>query len=72
SRKPSMKLKAPTEPKEGRVVSALYDFEAENDQELTFHYNDKITILEEVDDNWYRGTLNGQIGIFPKTYVDKN
>eukprot|EP01134_Creolimax_fragrantissima_P002429 CFRG2429T1 len=70
-RKPSVKLKAPTQPKEGRVVIAAYDFDAENDQELAFHAEDKITIIEEVDDNWYRGTFNGKVGIFPKTYVEK-
>ena len=29
-----------------------------------------ITILKRVDDNWYEGELNDQIGIFPTNYIE--
>ena len=30
---------------------------------------DEIILLKRVDDNWYEGERNGQIGILPVNYV---
>ncbi|CAG0885203.1 unnamed protein product [Darwinula stevensoni] len=48
---------------------ALYDFEAENPEELTFKEGDMIQLDCKLDDNWYRGTVHGRSGIFPVSYV---
>lgn len=29
-----------------------------------------ITVLRQLDDNWYEGELGNQIGIFPLAYVE--
>ena len=34
--------------------------------------NDMITVLRQLDDNWYEGELGNQIGIFPVAYVEVN
>lgn len=52
-----------------RYVKALFDFTAENPQELTFKQGDQIELLQELDDNWLEGALNGRAGIFPRSYV---
>ncbi|THD28246.1 Sh3-containing grb2 protein 1 (Endophilin II) [Fasciola hepatica] len=49
---------------------ALFDFEAENPFELSFHEGDLIRLIEQVDDNWYLGELHGQEGHFPTSYVE--
>jgi len=50
-------------------AEALYDFEAENDSELSFREGDVIKLISQVDENWYEGTLRSQTGYFPISYV---
>lgn len=48
---------------------ALYDFDAENPDELTFKTGDIIEIIEKQGE-WWKGSFNGQVGIFPANYVE--
>ena len=48
---------------------AQFDFDAGDDNELSFRAGDAITILEHVGDDWLRGRLNGKEGLFPKAFV---
>ena len=52
------------------VVTALYDFQAQNDGDLSFQAGDKITIIEksESTEDWWTGSLNGMKGTFPANY----
>lgn len=56
-------------PKKVTVV-ALYDLEAEADDELSFKAGDVVEVLESGDDGWWKGRCNGQVGLFPVNYVD--
>ena len=49
---------------------ALYDYQAQNHDELTFATGDVIRVLEYNDDGWWCGELRGgQIGLLPSNYV---
>lgn len=53
-----------------RLVRALYDFEALEDDELGFHCNDIIEVLNSSDPSWWHGRFRGREGLFPVNYVE--
>ncbi|KAG8165025.1 hypothetical protein KVR01_005300 [Diaporthe batatas] len=65
---------APAEPQPaaggGAVATALFDYEAAEDNELSFAEGDKITNLEFPDDDWWFGHLGAKSGLFPANYVE--
>lgn len=54
-----------------RYLEALYDYNAEEDNELTIRAGDKIALVQEDTDGsgWTEGELNGKKGLFPTAYA---
>ncbi|XP_072225331.1 GRB2-related adapter protein 2a isoform X2 [Leuresthes tenuis] len=52
-------------------VKALYDFAAEENDELGFCAGDIIEVLDHSDPSWWRGRLRGNSGLFPANYTMK-
>lgn len=50
-------------------VRALYDLNSTEEGELSFRKGDIIQVIESVYRDWWRGTLRGEVGIFPLNYV---
>ncbi|GAB1603911.1 putative mediator of RNA polymerase II transcription subunit 26 isoform X1 [Argonauta hians] len=48
---------------------AEYNFEAQEDDELSMKKGDHVTLLSWVDNSWLYGTCNGLSGIFPKDFI---
>lgn len=48
-------------------ATALYDYEAAREDELSFQEGDIVTIVHRNEDGWYEGILlsNGKRGLFP-------
>uniref|UniRef100_A0A915DII8 Drebrin-like protein n=1 Tax=Ditylenchus dipsaci TaxID=166011 RepID=A0A915DII8_9BILA len=61
-------------PGAGQTVraKALWDYQAEDDTEISFDPEDVITEVEMIHDGWWRGKSprNGLIGLFPSNYVE--
>lgn len=53
------------------TCTALYDYTAQAEGDLTFSAGDSIEIIERTPDpnHWWTGKLNGQVGLFPGNYV---
>jgi predicted nucleic acid-binding Zn-ribbon protein len=50
-------------------AQAEFDYEAQDDTEISFNENDTILVLEKLDADWWIGQANGQQGMFPSAYV---
>ena len=52
---------------------ALYDYEARNADELSFHADDIIMVHpgQDHEPGWLGGELNGNVGWFPEAYAEK-
>ncbi|KAI7852598.1 hypothetical protein BDC45DRAFT_607176 [Circinella umbellata] len=59
----------PSPPNTCDIVTAIYNFDAVNADELTLREGDKIIVIRKDDSGWWEGTVNGQSGVFPANYV---
>ncbi|OCF60729.1 hypothetical protein L486_00368 [Kwoniella mangroviensis CBS 10435] len=52
-------------------ATAIFDFEAQAEGDLSFRAGDRIEIIEKTEnpDEWWTGRLNGATGVFPGTYT---
>eukprot|EP01135_Chromosphaera_perkinsii_P011248 Nk52_evm29s2367 gene=Nk52_evmTU29s2367 len=53
------------------TARALYEYEADGDDEISFREGDMIYNIDQVDDGWWQGeTHDGHYGLFPANYVE--
>ncbi|XP_064191737.1 intersectin-2-like isoform X1 [Anguilla rostrata] len=51
-------------------VVAMYDYKAENQDEISFSSGQLINVLEKIGPDWWKGEINGVKGLFPTNYVE--
>jgi len=58
----------PPQQQPGTRVRGLWDFNGQDPSELSFRKGDIINILEK-NGEWWKGEINGRIGVLPANYV---
>ena len=53
-------------------AKVVYEYKAENPDELYLNVGDVIVVLDQnlEDMGWWKGDLNGKIGVFPDNFVE--
>lgn len=49
---------------------AIYDYKSQEPGDLEFSKGAKIKVVEHLSQDWWRGDLNGQTGVFPSNYCE--
>lgn len=58
------------------ICIALYDYQSQSNEELSFNTNDTLYILDKDSSDWYKAQLktknaDGPTGLVPANYIEK-
>ena len=51
-------------------AKVLFEYDAEQEDELTLAVGDIVTNIEQLDEGWWEGELHGKRGLFPENFVE--
>ncbi|XP_019760208.1 SH3 domain-containing kinase-binding protein 1 isoform X1 [Dendroctonus ponderosae] len=54
-----------------RQCKALFSYNQDHEDELNLKVGDIIDIIGEEEEGWWRGLLNGKVGVFPSNFVEE-
>ena len=52
------------------MAKVTYDYDAENEDELNLKEGDMVKVLDQEEEGWWKGELNGKVGVFPSNFVE--
>eukprot|EP01114_Cavostelium_apophysatum_P014008 TRINITY_DN3515_c0_g1_i2.p1 TRINITY_DN3515_c0_g1~~TRINITY_DN3515_c0_g1_i2.p1 ORF type:complete len:853 (-),score=225.26 TRINITY_DN3515_c0_g1_i2:38-2596(-) len=56
---------------ERKKVKVLYDYDAQDTIELTIKEEEIIFVIKEDQSGWWKGELNGKVGLFPSNFIEE-
>uniref|UniRef100_A0A914X526 Uncharacterized protein n=1 Tax=Plectus sambesii TaxID=2011161 RepID=A0A914X526_9BILA len=68
--RPKPKPKPPAKPT-APMVRAIYAYDAQDTDEISFNANDQIELLKKDDSGWWLGRIRNKDGLFPANYVEE-
>ena len=51
------------------IVKVIFNHDAGGDDELSLKKGELVEVLDQKDDGWWKGLLNGKVGLFPTNFV---
>ena len=52
------------------IAKVIFDHDAGDDDELSLKKGELVKVLDQEDDGWWKGLLNGKVGLFPTNFVE--
>ena len=52
------------------IAKVIFDHDAGGDDELSLKKGELVEVLDQEDHHWWKGSLNGKVGLFPSNYVE--
>ena len=52
------------------IAKVIFDHDAGGDDELSLKEGELVEVLDQEDDGWWKGLLNGKKGLFPSKFVE--
>lgn len=68
---PSVVLRSKKDVSRIRQCRVVFSYSQEHEDELNLNVGDVIDIVGEVEEGWWKGTLNGKEGVFPSNFVEE-
>lgn len=62
----------PRKPGQVKVFRALYKYDANLADELSFDEGDTLYILDQSDNGWWKAKCGDKVGLIPNNYVEEN
>jgi len=57
-------------PKNIKIMKAIYDYQEQEPDELSFHAGDIVYVLDQTDDDWWRARCKGREGLVPSNHLE--
>ena len=51
------------------IAKVVDDYDAEYDDEISLKIGELVEVLDQTDTDWWKGSLNGKVGLFPSNYI---
>eukprot|EP00111_Clytia_hemisphaerica_P010661 TCONS_00031131-protein len=67
SAKPTVSSSGPAK----KLARATFEYIPEQQDEIALSVGDVVEVLEEEDEGWWRGRINGKEGMFPSNFVER-
>uniref|UniRef100_H3A472 SH3 and cysteine rich domain n=1 Tax=Latimeria chalumnae TaxID=7897 RepID=H3A472_LATCH len=73
NKKKNLQLKQPPpkDPLQMNTYVALYKFEPQESEDLGMRPGDKITLLDDSNEDWWKGIIEDRVGFFPANFVQR-
>ena len=52
------------------IAKVMFDRDAADDDELSLKEGELVEVLDQEDNHWWKGSLNGNVGLFPSNFVE--
>lgn len=54
-----------------RQCRVVFSYKQDHEDELNLNVGEVIEVLGEEEEGWWRGVLNGKVGVFPSNFVEE-